>query len=186
VAEGAAGVTPAGLSDSADDETGPMSRDEKIAFARERSAEGWSNGRIARELGVTPPAVWKWLNPEKARAAARRDNAKRSAAKRVWERSEAGRGRCPSCGGLKGTASKHRHMVCLKCELAMRAQRHAGRDELIVQWWHEGASLDEIAERLGWTRSHLGVEIHRLRARGLDLPYRYQLSVPRFPERVAA
>ena len=51
-------------------------------------------------------------------------------------------------------------------------RRHQATRAIVVLLWHDGASLKEIAERIGWTPGSLGHTMVRWRREGLDLPYR--------------
>lgn len=46
---------------------------------------------------------------------------------------------------------------------------------VVVLLWHDGAPIREIAERIGWSDTALGVAMVRWRSEGLDLPYRYRM-----------
>lgn len=71
------------------------------------------------------------------------------------------------------------------CEDCIRREVKDRRQQ-IVAWWAEGVRGSEIARRLGWSRGHFANETARMRAEGYDLPYRYRLTKPKHPERVAA
>lgn len=123
--------------------------------ARELYAQGWNKRQIARELGVGDSAVCKALNPERA--------------KTQWRLyDERSKRPCPECGGPRSS----RASLCEQCYTTPIRER----DEQIVQWWHNGDSLAEIAERLGWTANHVGVQLWRLRRAGYDLPLRYAVE----------
>jgi len=98
-------------------------------------------------------------------------NARRRAAKRAWER-EHYKGTCERCGGPTG--KRHRERLCWSCWVEQEQERVRLRAEQIVAWWAEGLTLREIGERLGWSKGHLSMEMHRLRGKGYDLPYRYR------------
>jgi DNA-binding NarL/FixJ family response regulator len=51
-------------------------------------------------------------------------------------------------------------------------ERSAQRAERIIELWAEGKKVREIAADLGTTHGSVQQEIHRLRAKGCDLPYR--------------
>lgn len=162
-----------------------MKRGEWHERARQLAAAGHGTAEIARRLGVTPPAVWKALNPERAREIYRRDNARpeRVVAKR--RAANAARVLCEDCGRSLSPGSLWRsHHRCHPCwRVRVRAER-LERGRRIEAMWLEGLSLREIAERFGWTVNHLGVEIVWLRGQGLDLPYRRPAGVDE--RRVAA
>jgi IS30 family transposase len=84
---------------------------------------------------------------------------------RLRARKASYRGTCEDCGGpTSGTSSG-----------VAREPR-----------WNAGLTSAEIAARIGWSKSHVDVELQRLRARGFHIPYRYALTRPRFPEQMAA
>ncbi len=58
----------------------------------------------------------------------------------------------------------------------------SARYDLIESMWREGASMDEIAERLGSTKASVGVSMQRMRARGCQLPYRKVPLNPAYPD----
>jgi DNA-directed RNA polymerase specialized sigma24 family protein len=92
------------------------------------------------------------------------------------------RATCPNCGGACGLSSgkkDHAPSLCQRC-LDERAEK---RRVVIVEMWREGASLKEIAARLGSTSGAVQVQMVRMRADGYDLPYRYAV---RGGKRVAA
>jgi len=130
------------------------------AEAKQLRAEGLMYREIAERLGRPLSTV---------QDAVTGGNARRRAAKRAWER-EHYRGTCERCGGLTG--KRHREHLCWSCWIAQEQERVHPRAEQIVAWWAEGLALAEIRERLGWSKGHLSMEMHRLRAKGYDLPYR--------------
>jgi DNA-binding CsgD family transcriptional regulator len=100
------------------------------------------------------------------------EQADRAAKKRAWANAN-DRGSCPNCGGPMGVGSKRRgSRRCEACRRADEAQRLAARDQRIVEMWARGDSMRQIADALGWTTNHLGVYMHKARARGADLPSR--------------
>jgi hypothetical protein len=137
-----------------------MSPPEWHAEAKRLRAEGWG----WREIG------WCMDRPiSTVQSAVTGENARRRAAKQAWER-EHYKGTCERCGGLTG--KRNRGRLCWSCDVERRAEPVHARAEQIVAWWAEGLSLIEIAGLLGWSKGHLGHEIHQLRAKGYDLPYR--------------
>ena len=137
-----------------------MSPPEWHAEAKRLRAEGLMLKEIGARFGKSTQAV---------SAAVTGENARRRAYKRAWER-EHYRGTCERCGGLTG--KRHRHRLCWSCNLERRAEPVHARAERIVAWWAEGLTGSQIAGLLGWSVRHLRSEIHRLRAKGYDLPYR--------------
>lgn len=155
-----------------------MRRSETVDHAeRLVREEGLSQSEAARRAGCSYTAIWRRLNPEKARERARRDNARpeRKAAKRAHERN----GTCPKCGGVRWRYSGE---ICRSCEVAGLHRAKAARQDDIVALWAGGASMPDIARELGTTVESIGVEMVRIRReRGVDaLPYRYRLKDPTF------
>lgn len=170
-----------------------MKREIKIERARklrEEDPKRWTYDALGKRFGVTGTCIQKWLKPEWAREKARKDNAKRSAAKRQWEREN--RAKCPDCGQPMGAGSRcpsARPERCTVCDNARRVERVGLRGREIEAWWAEGLTMSEIAEKLGWTVNHLCSEFVRLRKKGFHLPYRYtegRRAGSKFPEQVAA
>lgn len=162
-----------------------MSREQKIEKARALKAQGLSYGEVAERVGVHKKTIRRWLVPGEAE----RDRQTSLAWKhrnKGWLREydagyrEAHMGECSSCGGEMDP--KWDGGICMAC----REEEKDRRARQIERWWGEGLRLPDIADLLGWSREHLAVEFHRLREQGYDLPYRYRLSEPRFPEQVAA
>lgn len=139
----------------------------------------WSNGQIARALGVTTSAVWRVLNPEKIREQDRRQNVRRRTTKREWERewtrSEQGRGRCanPVCGHLKGIGGNKSSRLCVYCHRCRLALADVRRT-LTEGMWAEGWTVYEIEAALGVNSR--GGYVGACRARGWDLPHRRTLE----------
>jgi transposase len=146
-----------------------VTRAEKVAEAKRLKAEGLRHREIAERFGCTTSAVTKMLNPNVTEWN-RRDSARpeRKAAKAQWNRDNPPR--CPECGRPKGNHTK----LCQDCWDAHESERLHARATRIVDWWAEGLSLREIGARLGWTANHVQVQIHKLRAAGYPLPYRYR------------
>lgn len=168
-----------------------MSREQKIAKARELRAAGLTYDAIARRLGMSHPCIWGWCNPEAKRAKDKRSNAKRGPAKRAWE--DAQRANCEDCGrtlqGGSALPCRRNSGKCLDCWWVAQAAELEPRYKQIEAWWAEGLTYPEICAHLGWSENHLGVEIHRMRAAGRNLPYRYKTGKRagrRFPDQVAA
>jgi hypothetical protein len=126
----------------------------------------WSYGRIARFLNVSEAAVWKVLNPERAREVVRRSNAKRRPAKREWDRAHAEDryDKC-ECGMRKKKTSS-------RCDDCARAVAEARR-QLAEGMWADGWKESEIREVLGT------FQVGAARQGGWNLPHR------RTPEQVA-
>lgn len=107
-----------------------------------------------------------------------------------FETKMANRVPCAACGGPTGNTPGQKRgdgrpegeRLCRACDEAGRRAVADERGRRIQRWWAEGLSTAEIAVRLGWSKNHLSAELDRLRRRGFDLPYRYHLSRPRYPE----
>lgn len=140
-----------------------------IKQARELREDGLTYDAIGRRLGVGKTTVWRWLNPEAAKA----ENANRRPAQRAYERAKRAK---RACGALLGPGSaypSHARTRCAACHRAEEAERVAVRGHKIERFWAQGLSLREIADEFVWMVNHLTVEMHGLRAKGFDLPYRY-------------
>lgn len=130
------------------------------AEAKRLRAEGLVYREIGERLGKS-----QWT----VRDAVTKANARRRAYKRAWHR-EHYRGTCERCGGPAGRRDRER--LCRSCDLERRAESVHLRAVLIVAWWAGGLTGREIGERLGWSGRDVGAEMHRLRAKGYDLPLR--------------
>ncbi len=117
-------------------------------------------------------------NPERARAEVREYKARNRERLRAYDREyhadPTRRGRCRTCGGLMGIR-RVADGTCRSCRMAAAAERR----QRIVAWWAEGLTPREIAERVGWSVSHVGVEMTYMRRLGYELPYRYAGRVGR-------
>lgn len=165
-----------------------MTREEKIAKARELREQGMKPREIALELGVDRSTVWKWANPQQAADIRRRDNASRASAKRAWE-NEHDRGTCTRCGGAMGVGAVRKgQKLCRPCWLESEHQRMAERYAFVARLWNEGKSHREIAAAMGWECDNAGPLVDAARAAGYDLPYRHHGAVKgqKFPKQVAA
>lgn len=121
----------------------------------------WSYGRIARALGVGEPAVWKVLNPERARKFNARQNARpeRKAAKAAWDKAhpESHRAEC-ECGSEMKRGSA-------RCDGCVRAVADTRR-QLAEGMWADGWTCREMAEALGVSKDQMGIEVANWRKRG--------------------
>lgn len=161
-----------------------MTREEKIVEARALRAGGCTYREIADRLGVSVATARRWLNPKYAEQDRRtsRDWKRRNKAHlRSYSRgyNELAANECPSCGGYLARQSSG------PCKHCREESRHSS-GLLVETLWREGRSYPEICTRMGWSKGHLAHEMHHLRAEGYDLPYRYRVRAPRFPEQVAA
>lgn len=169
-----------------------MTREQKVAEAKRLRSEGLIYREIGERLGVSLTVVYRWLNPISAekrrisdRAYRERNRAKRRAYDRQYKRTH--KAECPQCGGKMDRSTARRGGLCLPCH----EDRVDSRARQIERWWGEGLKLKEIAAKLGWSEGHLSVEMHKLREKGYDLPYRRAVHntpdrKPRYPEQVAA
>jgi hypothetical protein len=134
----------------------------------------WSNGRIARFLNVGEPAVWKVLNPERAREFNRQSNAKRNTAKRQWDRAhkEARYDQC-ECGARKLKRAA-------RCDGCARAVADARR-QLAEGMWADGWTTREMAEAFGISKDRMGLTLATWRRRGYADAFPHR----RTPEQVA-
>jgi len=132
------------------------------AEAKRLRAEGLMPKEVSARLGRPLSTVQDAVTGQAAR---------RRAFKQAWER-EHYKGTCERCGGATG--KRRRVRLCWPCWVAQRREPVHARAERIVAWWTEGLTYPEIGERLGWSKDHVSVEMHRLRAKGYDLPFRYR------------
>jgi predicted transcriptional regulator len=141
--------------------------------ARRLAAEGKSNVEIAQRFGVNASAVWKALNPDRAREIRRRDNSRpqRSQAKRAWDRehdrSPEGRGVCEICGEPKGIGCRSGK----RCQSCYRAEITA-RQDILRTLYEEGVPIAEIAYGLEINKESISVLLIAMRKRGEDIPLR--------------
>ncbi len=159
-----------------------MTRAEKVARARELRDGGARYQAIAEQLDVSTTTIYRWLNPERV-APYRNGRAIDPERTRELDRrySATHRTECERCGGDRPRGS-HAGPLCRTC-ISADADRVARQ---IEGWWTDGISSPEIQRRLGWTKGHLARQIHLLREKGYELPYRYRMAKPRFPDQVAA
>lgn len=151
-----------------------MTREQKIAKAQAMREDGHVLREIADVCGVSDSAVWHWLNPERSAKLRAKDNSRPGRREREREQALQKRAHCSTCGSPLGVWSSRRGSTrCYPCYSAEELARTAERGHHIEGWWAEGLTLKEIADRLDWTVNHLFQEVHRLRAKGFDLPYRY-------------
>lgn len=152
-------------------------RERKIAEAQRLDAEGLSRAEIGRRLGVTGGCIHKWLHPDKAAEYNRKCEAQpeRAAAKREWDRENY---KQPCKGGCGKEVWKHPSQsgYCPQCHPyhERRREHKHQRAEQIVKWWAEGLTHAQMAEKLGWSKNQMGVQVALLRQEGYDLPRRPQ------------
>jgi hypothetical protein len=172
-----------------------MTRAERIAQAHGlRFAGGWTQQRIADELGVALATVQRWLDPTAARAWSRRADAKRMPAKHAWRHKHT-RATC-ACGAPMAVGSKYDGTIqCQACHLAevetevwcdagskgaAIVQGRVELDKAIYEAWHrglaDGSSPREIAFSLGITQAALMEHVGLMRRAGHDLPSRHRVA----------
>jgi transposase len=159
-----------------------------IQRARKLREEGWGYQRIADRYKVSVATAYRYSNPEslerkRENDARYRDKNRDRRRKQDRESRLRTRPNCPRCGNPMA----HRSVLCEGC----RADEVDRRARQIEKWWAEGLPIWEIAEELGWSEVHAGVEIVRLREKGYKLPYRRAVHTtrsgePKHPEQVAA
>jgi hypothetical protein len=95
-------------------------------------------------------------------------------------------GACIDCGARTNRHNGSRHNGptgaaerCIPCanrhaiEIGRADMRRAHENRLrVVEMWAGGLSMRDIAAVMGWSAHHLGVEMHRMRKLGYDLPHR--------------
>lgn len=136
-------------------------REEKVAKAVELREAGWTNVEIGRHLGVHKNTVSRWFHP----GISRRSNAKRSQAKRRWDRETAGP--CPECGGVR---SSSRTRSCARCERERVKREARERTVRFIAMREEGLLNSEIAEREGVAVCVVAVCLSRAGRFGLKVP----------------
>lgn len=147
---------------------------ERVQRARELRHRGLLEREIGEQLGVSRKTINAWLNDPEGDAAKRR---KRGYAQRCVDCNEPTSGsegrkevpRCFDCGMAASYASGDR----------ADTRRHAEREATIRAMWAENATLADIATALDTSTSSIGVDIARMRKRGVDVPYRQPRSRPR-------
>lgn len=137
----------------------------KAERAQEMRQAGFKFREISEELKAPIQTVWGWVNPDR-----RNGRAIDPARTRVLdlEYNKRNRRSCSRCGGDR--PRQFTGPICKRCI----QDDVDSRGKQIERWWAEGLTLGEIAERLGWTEKHVGSELHRLREKGYELPYRYR------------
>lgn len=131
-----------------------MTRDEKIARARELRAEGLTIREIAVRVELPRASVHDALRGiEHVRA------------RRIARSPE-----CPRCGrpmtGFKPGRPTRLCGHCVQAAVDARVQR-------FVALWAERKTLREISIEIGWTYETTCVALDYYRKRGHDLPYRH-------------
>jgi transposase len=156
-----------------------VTRDQKIASARELREQGFYYREIGERYGVSFSTVYRWLHPERAKEFRHRNREALRAYDREYNRTH--RAECPSCGGEMDRETGRGGGICAGC----RADEVDRRAAKIERWWADGLTLKEIAQQLDWSEGHISNELHRLREKGYDLPYRHR-GFDRFPDQAPA
>jgi predicted transcriptional regulator len=155
-----------------------MTREQKIAKARELREAGLVYADIAKALGVTHSCVQKWLKPDRAREYTQRENSKPEAntRKRAWD--NAHRASCPRCGQLMcaGSTDNTKPERCKECQLEDIREQGRQTYRRLEALWLAGKTYPEIQEAFGWSKGRLSNALTRGRALGYNLPHRYASS----------
>lgn len=147
------------------------------AQAQALRAEGLTYKQIGERMGgESARKAWMRCNREREQAKVRKWKSAHREQLREYDRRYTDENRyvCPECGHVYGIGSavqggrKRKHVHADSCPGCI-----AKRRERVIAWWAEGLSLREMADRLGWTVNHLGVELNRMRGAGFELPYRH-------------
>lgn len=155
-----------------------MSVAELDAQAQALRAEGLLYREIAVRMGETTKQAWRRCNREYERAAVRAYKVNTREERRAYDRAYADRHRatCPHCGHVYKSGSGTKRGLRARVNFAQCPGCREHRREWIVGMWDQGATMAEIAEPLGWTEKHVGVEMNRMRKLGYPLPYRCKLK----------
>jgi transposase len=165
-----------------------MTRDQKIARARELRAEGIALHQISKILGVSKTTVLRWTDAEQAERDRKRSLAYKDAnhdSVRAKDREYFRRnpGLCPRCSGSMSRRTERNGGICASCHQAISKER----DRRLEALWLAGKSSREIAVEFGWTPERVSVEVWRLRAAGYRIPYRQRRAAGyKFPEQQVA
>jgi DNA-binding CsgD family transcriptional regulator len=127
-----------------------MTRDEKLAKARQLREGGTTYPAIAAELGVAKKTVRRWLNPHEAEA-------DRAVARRMKKRY---RGKCESCGsptnGCEGPGKASR--LCGPCSRRRRHEQRRWTPETIRdamrRWAEEHGRQPHAGDWVGASEHH--------------------------------
>jgi hypothetical protein len=144
----------------------------EIKRLREDESLTWRE--IGERLGISLKTAHDYYTDptgEVARDRHRRYDAtpKASAGWRRRARTEAYRGRCEDCGGLKGIDSeKSGYGRCRPCEFIRRKAMHEFRLQLIHGMYEDGWTYADMSAAMGWRRPEIvSPYICELRTRGL-------------------
>lgn len=154
-------------------------KDPRHARARKMRASGMRLARIAEQFGVAPSTVGRWTDPataEASRAASNEWKARHPEWVTAYRRDRLARlAAARQCDGCGGPVSHTAHYsTCAACLAAAAARRRAITEEM----WRAGATVAEIAARIGSTPGSVYVRIAHMRAAGRPLPYRHRRRRP--------
>lgn len=131
-----------------------MTREQKIAKVRALREQGLTVSEIAAATGIARSTVGDYLLGDEHNYKVRQQ--------RVPP--------CPRCGQpMLGWQPSRPATGCGACRAA-DADAHARE---YVRLWAEGKTLRQIAAHFGYSLGAAPRELHRLRERGYDLPFRY-------------
>lgn len=160
------------------------------AQAQTLRAEGLTYREIGERMGEDTKKAWRRCNRERDRDHGRAYKARHAERIRAVDkaRRQVNRATCPKCGYLYGEGTTRNDGTPIGIDFSNCRGCKEKRRQQIQSLWCEGLTLREIAERLGTTKGCVGVEINRMRADGVDVPYRnrHLTTEPVFPEQVAA
>lgn len=129
-----------------------LTREEKIARARELASRGLNNQQIAERLGVgSRKTVWGWLNPERLRRLKRAESRRRRDKNRVWRNQH--RASCDGCGtalraGSASPSAKGKTGLCKKCLGRAKAESGRRRREDARRLHEAGVGTAEISRQM--------------------------------------
>lgn len=143
--------------------------------AQELRKEGLTYDEVSAGVGASLSTVYRWVNPGKT-AAYRNGRAidperARAMDREHYRKYKKGWGRCSRCNGEM--SRDHDGGTCESC----RSAAIDARAKRIEGWWAEGLLMREIAAELNWSKERIALEIHRLRGKGYNLPYRNKIAV---------
>lgn len=142
-----------------------MTKEQKVAQAQKLRAKGLLYREIGEQMGVATAVAYRLANPEKARGYTKKTNARRSAAKRQWEREKAGR--CEDCGaGLSKVGAR----LCTSCFQSNLHRKQVARVQEFSRLREEGLKNGEIAKAAGTTRAAVTAVFSRAKEQGLKVP----------------
>lgn len=137
--------------------------------ARHLRQRGWTFKEIALQLGCSKTTAYHLAT------GASRPQPTREQKRRCDDRHRAP---CPRCGAPRkqqsAFPSKQGPGLCASCRRDDRTAQKEARRAQILDLWNRGLSTKEIAARIDTTANTIHVEIHRMRAEGIPVEYRYR------------